>query len=254
AIASLNPLNVAIGCGNGSGLPQRGAMEFRDKASGELLGSLLLTRRKISPVGTTEIFAVDSGQNRCAPSLRSTWDAIGRHATERKRSGDPYNFAMSKQAAAQLMIFYICPRPVFLVTVGEQDRCNIFPMDLVGPTSDELFTLALRTTSRSIGAMKLSRQVALSGVRATDKGLAYALGEQHRSDSIDLHGLPFSTQASRVFGLPVPSIATRIMEFEIKDFAEIGSHTFFVCKQVSDERLRKKGQFFHTTGFHERFQ
>jgi flavin reductase (DIM6/NTAB) family NADH-FMN oxidoreductase RutF len=254
AIASLKPLSVAIGCEKRSGLPDNGTMEFWDKVSGELLGSLLLTRIKIAPISRTEIFAVDSGHHRCVPALRRTWEAIVRHATERKRSADPYNFAMSKGAAARLMIFYICPRPVFLVTVGEQDRCNIFPMDLVGPTSEELFTLALRSSNRSIGAMKSSRQVALSGVRARDKGVAYALGAQHGSDSVDLSALPFSTQASRLFGLPVSSIATRIMEFEIKDIAEIGTHTFFVCKQVSDEHLCKEGQLFHTTGFHERFQ
>ena len=42
-----------------------------------------------------------------------------------------------------LSTFYICPRPVVLVSVVDGNAGNIFPMDLIGPIGGQHFTLAL---------------------------------------------------------------------------------------------------------------
>ena len=39
------------------------------------------------------------------------------------------------EAVQQQMIFYICPRPVVLVSVDDGSHSNLFPMDLIGPVS-----------------------------------------------------------------------------------------------------------------------
>src|SRR6185369_14027293 len=87
-----------------------------------------------------------------------------------KKNTDPYNFVMAPQAVQQLMIFYICPRPVVLVSVDDGSHSNLFPMDLIGPIAPDRFTLALRSTSQSVPTMKSSRRLALSDIPGRARG------------------------------------------------------------------------------------
>ncbi len=116
-----------------------------------------------------------------------------------------------------------------LVSVDDGSHSNLFPMDLIGPISADRFTLALRTTSPSIPTMKSARRVALSDVPARDFATAYKLGIHHKNVKVEWHDLPFEIRRSQNFHLPYPAIALRVREFEILDFADIGSHTLFVA-------------------------
>jgi hypothetical protein len=38
-----------------------------------------------------------------------------------------------------MFVFYICPRPVVLGGVSDGTRCNVYPMNLMGPIGDGSF-------------------------------------------------------------------------------------------------------------------
>jgi hypothetical protein len=105
-----------------------------------------------------------------------------------------------------LFVFYICPRPVVLVTVVAGDVGNIFPMDLVGPVGSQHFTLALHSTSRALPLIESSRRVALSSVPVEQTQVAYNLGKNHKRPFVDSSSVPFGLTASPAFALPVPKI------------------------------------------------
>jgi len=257
-VASLAPLTLAIGFGSdtSAGLITSGTLRFWDRTLGKLLGTLTLSRAAFRMAGVNNIafFEIEHGSHNCISWAHRHWDTFLRRRTTAK-SRDPHNFAMSSDAIDQLMIFYICPRPVVLVSVVDTNQSNIFPMDLIGPlASHDFFSLALRSTSPSTAAMKRCRRVALASICASDKDVAYELGAHHKKMLFDWSVLPFGIKHSPNFALPIPATALRVRELEISDIQDIGSHTFFLGKTVSDSRLSNELQLFHTSGFHQHFQ
>jgi flavin reductase (DIM6/NTAB) family NADH-FMN oxidoreductase RutF len=252
-IASLRPLALAIGL---SDLPTPPAtLVYRDVQSGKEMGYIHLchsTSRSVAgvPIG---FYDVDRADHRCLHWPQRSWNAwLQSRAMRRNRN--PHNFQMTPQAVQQLMTFYICPRPVVLVSVSEVTHSNIFPMDLIGSLANSCFTLALRSTSVSVRTMAESRRLAISGIGAERKEAVYKLGEHHKSAFADWNTLPFPMAPTEAFGIPAVASALWIRELAIQHSEEIGSHTFFVCHVVTERQLSRGPQLHHTSGFHQEFR
>jgi flavin reductase (DIM6/NTAB) family NADH-FMN oxidoreductase RutF len=258
-IAALRPLTVAIGLDT---LSQQGlehdvapTLKLFDRCTDSLIGSLQLNHKTtISAEGAyVGLYDVEASHQRCVRGPYRAWNRWlqGRNAA---RNTNAANFSMPPDALQQIMTFYICPRPVVLVSVDDGHHSNIFPMDLIGALAPTLFTLALRTTSRSVETMKAFRKVALSDIAATDVTIAYKLGNHHKQESVDWSSLPFGIARSTTFSLPVPLIALRVRELEVVHYETVGSHTFFICRTITDQRVRDAPQLCHTSGLYEHFR
>lgn len=247
-VASLKPLTIATSLDAGP----RAVLEYRDDATGKLLGILHLMRTAPAAAETSPVlYHVAAGEHRCLDWPRRSWNAwLQNRAMLKGRS--PHSSGMEPAAAQQLMIAYLCFRPVVLVSVAAPGHRNIFPMDLIGPLERSgLFSLALRSTNVSAPVMREVRRVALSGVPASFKTTVYQLAGHHKRPLDDWSELPFSLQPSREFGIPVIAEAPRIQELAIVRHQEIGSHIFFLCQVVSDETPVDGMQLHHTSGFHQ---
>jgi flavin reductase (DIM6/NTAB) family NADH-FMN oxidoreductase RutF len=259
-VAALRPLTLGVGLDSqllpaleDSSQPQ---LHFVDLESRLTVGTLQLQHiRNWSTSGTAiGLFEVQRGTHRCVAWPYRPWNRWLQNRRLLRRKQDPTNFFMPPEAVQQQMIFYICPRPVVLVSVDDGSHSNLFPMDLVGPVSADRFTLALRSTSPSVPTMKSARRVALSDVPARDYATAYKLGVHHKNVKVDWDRLPFEIHRSREFSLPYPSIALRVREMQILDFETIGSHTFFVTRKISEYAAGDAAQFFHTSGIYQHFR
>jgi flavin reductase (DIM6/NTAB) family NADH-FMN oxidoreductase RutF len=182
-------------------------------------------------------------------NLRLYYFNTRRRASQRLRK-DPYNFQMTEADLRCSFVFYICPRPVVLVSVEHEDDSNIFPMDLIGPTDSPWFSMALRSTSPAVRLMQQSRRMALASVPFTYKAIAYELGKHHRQTSIDWTALPFKTVPSPSFGLRVPEAALRVREVYVREFHEVGSHVLFITSIERDTLPEAAAalQMFHMFG------
>jgi flavin reductase (DIM6/NTAB) family NADH-FMN oxidoreductase RutF len=255
-IAALRPLTVAVGMNAPLELALQETatceLRFIDARSGGTLGVLGLERQQDWATDAIQLalFGVSSGRHRCLSWPARQWN---RWLQDRalRAAAKPGNFALSPAATQQIMIFYICPRPVVLVSVDSGSHSNLFPMDLIGPIASDRFTLALRSTSASVEPMKAVRRVALSDVPASRHQTAYSLGAHHKNAQMDWESLPFRLDHSPRFALPVPEWALRVRELEIVDFRVVGSHTLFMTRARSDRVMRDDAQFFHTSGIHE---
>jgi flavin reductase (DIM6/NTAB) family NADH-FMN oxidoreductase RutF len=258
-VAALRPLTLAVGLDAQltSAIEDRSApaLHFVDLESRRTVGMLQLqhVRNWNTSGAAIGLFEVQHGTHRCVRWPYRPWNRWLQNRRMR-RNTDPNNFFMPPEAVQQQMIFYICPRPVVLVSVDDGSHSNLFPMDLIGPVSSDRFTLALRSTSPSIATMKSARRVVLSDVPARDYATAYKLGIHHKNAMVDWGDLPFETQRSRNFSLPYPAIALRVREIEILDFDTIGSHTFFVTQIASEDSAGDDAQFFHTSGIYQHFR
>jgi flavin reductase (DIM6/NTAB) family NADH-FMN oxidoreductase RutF len=259
-IAALRPLTLGVGLDHHlvSAIEDRSRprLRFVDVESQRTVGVLQLEHMRNWKTSGVEIglFEVRRGTQRCVRWPYRPWNRWLQNRRMLRRMKDPTNFAMPPEAVQQQMIFYICPRPVVLVSVDDGSHSNLFPMDLIGPISPDRFTLALRSTSPSIATMKSSRRVSLSDVPARDYATAYKLGIHHKNVKVEWDQLPFEVRRSREFSLPYPSIALRVRELQILDFDTIGSHTFFVTQVASEASAEEAAQFFHTSGIYQHFR
>ena len=248
-VASLVPLVIASSIDGGA----HPVLEYNDRATGSLLGVLHLTRKASIAADETSLtlYHVMAGDHRCLDWPLRPWNAWLQNRLMRKNRL-PQHFAPAPTAVQQLMIAYLPPRPVVLVSVDAPGHRNMFPMDLIGPLQrSELFLLALRTNSASVPSMRDVRRVALSHVPATMKSAVYKLGEHHKQPLTDWNALPFPVRPSRAYGIPAVASALRIQELAIVHSQEVGSHTLFLGRTVSDDPLADGAQLHHTAGFHE---
>jgi flavin reductase (DIM6/NTAB) family NADH-FMN oxidoreductase RutF len=251
-VASLKPLVIATSLDAG----QHPVLEYSDSVTGKLLGVLRLTQTASVATGKTSLacYHVEAGEHHCLGWTRRLWNTWLQNRLMLKNSS-PHQLAMEPASVQQLMIAYLIPRPVVLVSVGAPRHENIFPMDLIGPLERSgLFSLALRSTNVSMPVMREVRQVALSSVPATMKAVVYKLSEHHKQPLRGWDALPFPVRPSREFGIPAVAASLRIRELTIVHSQEIGSHMFFLCRIHSDEDLAEGIQLHHTGGFHQAYR
>jgi hypothetical protein len=112
-------------------------LTMRERGSNRLLGSIGLRLVRSIPLDEHRfcLFETSGSENRCvaAPNLALSY-LRQRLREELRRRKNPYNFQMTRADLRSSYVFYICPRPLVLVTVVHGDSGNMFPMDLIGPT------------------------------------------------------------------------------------------------------------------------
>jgi len=248
-VAALKPLVIATSLDAGA----QPVLEYRDNATGTLLGVLRLRRAEsiATEAASITLYQVAAGEHHCLGWPHRPWNAWLQNRAMRKHRS-PQQLVMESEAVQQLMIAYLCPRPVVLVSVDTPGHGNMFPMDLIGPLERSgLFSLALRSTNVSKPVMREAGRVALSHVPASMKALVYAFSAHHRQPPADWDALAFPIRRSREFGIPAVVAALRVQELAIVHSQEIGSHTFFLCRIASDEKQMPGEQLHHTAGFYQ---
>jgi len=207
------------------------------------------------PVGNREVFLFEGRncRNYCVPRAW-LWMRYLYYAYQRWRStkrSDAPDIRMTGRDVHCLLVCYICPRPVVLVSVMHGNLTNIFPMDLIGPIGLRYFSLALHSTSTAVPLMERSRRIALSSVPVEQTSVAYQLGKNHNKPCVDSHDLPFATMASPAFGLPVPQFSLRVREMQIEAVRTVGSYRLFLARTIEDQWRADGPQLFLVHGFYQ---
>jgi flavin reductase (DIM6/NTAB) family NADH-FMN oxidoreductase RutF len=259
-IAGTRPLMIGIGLGDKldsvsvSKTPLW--LKFRESGdSSRLLGEISLKFVDTIAIGRERLslFLAVRASNYCLPK-NLLWRRYLQFAYSHWRNARSQNTPesqISERELHALFVFYICPRPVVLVSVAAGNVGNIFPMDLVGPVGGRHFSLTLHNSSTALPLIQDSRRVALSGVPIEQMPLAYKLGANHKRPSVDWASMPFALTTSPAFALPVPQFALRVREIEVEQIRRLGTHTFFISKIVEDQRWTEGQQFFQAHGFYE---
>ncbi len=258
-MAAAQPLTLGVGlegkCDAAAIIRSRPSLEFRERGgNNRLLGKISLRLTDVIPVGGERLylFQVRNCRNYCLPRARlwahylyyayRRWRACGRPA------GSTYRMVANELHS--VFVFYICPRPVVLVSVSDGNLANIFPMDLIGPVAPRHFALALHSTSTAVPLIERSLKIALSSVPVEQTAMAYQLGKNHKLSSVDGAHLPFATTPSATFGIPVPRFSLRVKEMQIEAVRAVGSHKLFLANTVEVEDWAEGPQLFHVHGLY----
>ncbi len=241
SVVSLSPFTIAIGFSDTETKAQpqiRSQIEFRDLSqSTKSLGVIHLqhTQTISMPQLTIKFFEILASQNYCAwfvhELLLEVFEWRARRAIR-----NPFNFRMTRRDAKAIMVIYTCPRPVYLISVADDNGLQLFPMDLVGSLNG-YFLMGLRLTSPAVPAMQRSKKIAISSIPYDRCKLAYELGKHHKNEKIDLTKLGIQLNSSLIFKLPVPSFAIDVREVEVLSTMTIGSHCCFITKPIKDQSM-----------------
>ena len=147
-------------------------------------------------------------------------------------------------------VFFICPRPVVLVTAGYCETSNIFPMNLMGAIGRGYFAFALTTGREATLLIERCRRLALSVIPIEHERLAYELARNHRKERVDWSQLPFPTKSSTLLDLRVPQFAPHVTEMQVEAVRNMGSHTLFVAKILHEEHSSDELNFFMVHGIY----
>lgn len=259
-MAAAQPLTLGVGLEDGCDAAairrSRPSLEFRERGGeSRLLGKIGLHLTGEIPVGGGRLvlFRAHSCKNYCLPKAR-LWAHYSYYAYRRWRArarAGASTFRMLANELRSVFVFYICPRPVVLVSVRDGNLANIFPMDLIGPIGARHFTLALHRNSTAVPLMERSRRIALSSVPVEQTATAYDLGENHKLPGVDWPQVPFATSPSTSFGIPVPQFSLRVREMQIEAVRDLGSHKLFLAKTVEDEHWAEGLQMFLVHGIYQ---
>lgn len=259
-MAAARPLTIGVGLTDpydvGAIMHIRPALKFCQRGEqNQVLGEIGLSLKEVIPAGGAQLYMFEflHSKNYCLPKGR-LWLRYLQYAFRQWRrsvSGSTVpNFKMVTRELHGVFVFYICPRPIVLVSVVDDRLTNIFPMDLIGPIGD-YFSLALHSTSTAVRLMERSRRIALSSVPVHQAAMAIELGKNHNKPSLDCNHVPFTLTMSPLFGLPAPEFALRVREMQIETVRTVGSHKLFLASTVSDQQRGDGLQLFFIHGFYQ---
>jgi hypothetical protein len=256
SIACAAPLTFCIGFDKGQSPGEkcldRLSLKFWERNSQQVLGEIgFKFRDRLSlPESDFMFFAPRTSSNYCLSKTHLAAHYL-LFAYKQWRKDNTKGVHLSFLERRAMMVQFIRPHPVMLVSVGNREKGNIFPMNLLGELGNGYFGLALRTERVVGGLVERYGRVALSSMPMSQGAVAYQLAHNHSKESFDWSKLPFPIRTSEVFGIPVPAFALRIKEVEIKAVRVVGSHSFFAGRIVREEKLSSGLAFGSIHGFYQ---
>jgi flavin reductase (DIM6/NTAB) family NADH-FMN oxidoreductase RutF len=223
----------------------------RDGQKG-VLGKICLKLASVIALDGMELilFEARGSTNYCLSKMRLCAHYL-LHSYSQWRKVDTSGMKMSLLERRAAMVMFICPRPVSLVSLVDNSRGNIFPMNIMGSLGNGYFAFALKDSRRAAHLVERIGRIAVSSLPLARAPLAYQLAANHTKEFIDWEQLPFATRMSTTFEIPVPIFAQRVREMEIIKVRAIGSHILFLARVICDENRAEGPELCVIHGFYE---
>lgn len=255
--ACAEPLTICIGFDEDASPSGRElsdlTLAFTERNGQEsVLGEIGLDYKRTLTAGRREFmfFEPRSSKNFCLPNAQLGLHYI-LHAYRQWGRDNTQGIKMSFLERRACMVTFIRPHPIMLVSVGNHEEGNLFPMNLCGYLGNGYFGFALRTERVAGTVVQRAGYVALSSLPEQQGYLAYRLADQHKKESVDWSQLPFATKMSKALSIPIPEFAQRVKEIKIWDSIAVGSHRFFIGQILEEVTHTDELAFYSIHGFYQ---
>jgi flavin reductase (DIM6/NTAB) family NADH-FMN oxidoreductase RutF len=247
-ICSLNPLCIGIHLPENTAVGKVHHLRIIDVGSNTLLALVDIAFDRVLPVGGHSLQLFRAGNSRrYFPSLLQQWAGSGWSRFRRAAAPPPPHASdVNSRERDAVFAFYMCPRPVVMVSSGSSHASNVFPMDLTGRIAPGFASFSLKSDKPVVDLIRTSRRLAVSSIAPECSPLAFACGKNHRSRTVDRTTLPFWTTRSPRLYLPVPEFALDVAEYLVQDVHVLGSHTLFITRELERTVVRRAAQLHLT--------
>jgi flavin reductase (DIM6/NTAB) family NADH-FMN oxidoreductase RutF len=142
----------------------------------------------------------------------------------------------------QVKIAYAIPRKIYLASVGSNGLFNIFPTDISGQLSDEVFIVSLRRQGKANEQIEKERKCLVAQMDADSFNEVYNAGKNHMKNLSDANqlGIKLHLEFSDKFDLPIPLGTVKYYELEKVNEFEIGIHTIHFFKIINAISISEK--------------
>jgi flavin reductase (DIM6/NTAB) family NADH-FMN oxidoreductase RutF len=258
-MVDLHPFTFAISLDgevdNGRLARARPALVIREpRPPHAVLGRIRLRFREVLdlPPHRIVLFETAGCANGCVEPLRLRMAYL----YERARlmlDRNPNNEKMKPSEQFSNWVAYFLPRPVHLVSFLHEGRGNIFPMDLVGTTASPYYLLGLHRKRPSLPLIAASGRLAISAIPAEYTRHAFKIGKNHRVATVDWPDLPFATEPSATYAIPVPAAALAVREVQIHATREVGNHVILAATTTHLQRRATGPEMCHVHRFYQAY-
>jgi flavin reductase (DIM6/NTAB) family NADH-FMN oxidoreductase RutF len=153
----------------------------------------------------------------------------------------PGNVYLPGNLYHQVQIAYAVPRKICLITVGSNDKFNLFPTDLHGRYNAH-YIISLRKDGKACAQVEAMRNILISDMAATSFKEVYALGKNHMKEIKEAAAFNFSAVHSAQLHLPIPSHAIRYKELELLSSFDCGIHRLLIFNILNEQTVDKTGE------------
>lgn len=205
---------------------------FKDDQNNELAELILELREKINIKSSSAlIFEGVFGKHHFNNNFQKMLRDIKYRLTSKRKN----NIYLADNLYDQVKIGYSIPRKIYLVTVGSENRFNVFPSDLSGTLNGKTFILSLRTGGKANEQIEKEGKCVVSEMPADSFEEVYKAGKNHMKDKSDLNQLNIKFREERSAGLniPVPFDANKYFELETVSKFNLGIHTLHFLKVLN---------------------
>jgi flavin reductase (DIM6/NTAB) family NADH-FMN oxidoreductase RutF len=247
------PFAVGIGLEEPPGARARLSLRFCERdGQRRMLGEIGLRHTGIVRTSgpALYLFQARNCRNRCLPLTRLWAHQLFRAYFQSRGGGDP-DLRMDPLGMRSMIVLFICPRPVVLVSVLNGDTGNIFPMNLLGQIGKGYMAFTLNSSRQAAPLVEKAGRAVFSNIPWEYSEVARLLSGNHRSKSVRWDELPFEIRPSASFAVPVPALALRVREMEVESVRNLGSHTLFVARVIHDEVCSTRPQFAMIHGIYQ---
>jgi hypothetical protein len=245
-LISLKELVIAIYI-EGSDISLDFPSEIIIEKKNKRIGTLKLRYKDILLIDNTKVFLFDikGFKNNERPIYTRITDYL-LFSTKNMLNRIPNIFEIDAARLNRLFVYYLKPRPVFLISLKESDKVDMFPIDITGNIFGNYYLASVRTTNPSVKKMKETGKVCLSAIPYDARQSIYSLGKHHKNGIVDLDKIDFIITGSRLFNIPIPSFSICAIEAEVVNSFVMGLHTVFVLKTANNYQMNSAYQLAHT--------
>jgi hypothetical protein len=137
----------------------------------------------------------------------------------------------------QVQIAYSLPRKICLITVGENNRYNLFPTDLHGQINKQEYLISLRYEGKACEQVEEAAKIALSDMPVEEYKNVYSLGKNHTKPLRSATEFNFGATHSKLFSLPLPRKLLSYKELMLETSFIHGIHKILLFKIVHEENF-----------------
>lgn len=188
------------------------------------------------------LFSGISGKHQFASAFHRFFRRIHTNLKKEKKGNVHLNHDLYKE----VKIAYSIPREICLITLGANERFNIFPTDLHGRGENGTYIISLRHGGKTCAQAEEFGQLALWRMHVKSAMLAYSLGKNHMHDPAAAVQLPLTTARSPLLHLPAPADALSCEELELTGTAgDFGVHRLLIFRTKGEALKPDQNKLVH---------